>query len=144
MAALPCAGCGLLVELISMEVVVVFVVSNDPAAAPELADSTEPDPLMVDPLSGFIERCRIEVVSAVRDVLVPVSRVAGLPMRSLLLLLHPTRATNKAVVNKHFFISSFLCDCSKGRGRKPVHMASPFRDIKNFDLLPDFQYGEQP
>jgi hypothetical protein len=52
--------------------------------------------------------CRIDVVSAVLDVLAPTSRSAALPMRSLLLLLQPTNATMTAAVNKVFFISSFL------------------------------------
>jgi hypothetical protein len=81
----------------------------EPAAAPEFADSIEPDPLM--PEASFVSVnvfCRIEVVSAVLDVLVSVSREAALPMRSLLLLLQPASATIIAAVNKVFFISSFL------------------------------------
>jgi hypothetical protein len=118
--AFPCAGAGLLVnalwplsvvpesELLNappwfvVVEVVEFVrgVSSDPAAAPELAASTDPEPLMVLPLSGLVECGRMEVVSAVLEVAELVSRVAALPIRSLLLLLQPTSAANSAVANK--------------------------------------------
>ena len=82
------------------------------AAAASLA---EPDPLTFTftSLVRPIERARSEVVSAVLEVAVPVSRVAELPMRLLLLLLQPTSATKTAVMNKLFFISSFLLFAEK-------------------------------
>jgi hypothetical protein len=85
---------------------VLFVDSSEPAAAPEFAELIDPDPLMPD--ESFVavsERCRIEVVSAVLEALVPVSRSAAVPMLSVSVLLQPTSATMNAVANKVFFIS---------------------------------------
>ena len=80
--------------------------SSEPAAAPELADPMEPEPLIPEAsLVALDDRGRIEVVSAVLDVFVPISRAAGVPMRSVSLWPQPTSATRSAVAKKDFFIS---------------------------------------
>ena len=77
-----------------------LVDSSEPADAPDL--------IAEGSLVELIERCRTDVVSAVLDALVPVSRSAAVPIWSVSLLLQPTSATNSAVANKDFFIIVFL------------------------------------
>jgi hypothetical protein len=120
----------------------VEVVSSEPAAAPEFAELTEPDPLKLESRSivVLLERCRMEVVSAVLDV-VPVSERAASPILSLPLLLQPTSATMHAAVNKYFFIRiSFVCE-NAGRRSRNFHPA--FSRCSKLELSAPFQYEER-
>lgn len=96
-------------------------------------------PLIAFPFSGLIARGRTEVVSAVLEVAVPDSRDAGLPIRSLLLLLHPTSATINAVPNKNFFISLSSRLLKSAAILIPISVAFP--DVETLDLPSRFQYG---
>ena len=116
----------------------------EPAAAPELADSMEPEPLMPDASFVTVEDWRMDVVSDV-EVTVPDSRSADVPMRSVSLLLQPkpTSATRSAVVNKDFFISPFSCSL-KTWSRKLESPAPRLSRLKTFVLGRGFQYGDEP
>lgn len=85
--------------------------SIEPAAAPDLPDSIEPEPLIPEESLVNVDRWRIEVVSDVLDALTPDSLEAAVPMVSSVLLLQPTSAIKSAAVNKLFFICIFL-NCS--------------------------------